>query len=84
MASIKFGIKTKTVIRLIAIPFARARPRSDPMPNRIKINAKNPITVVSPLARMEFVDLHNASIIASLGSDISRLHSSNLCIKNTE
>ena len=51
-------MKINTLIRLIAIPFANASPRSGPMPKCIKINARKPITVVSPLDKMEDSDYY--------------------------
>ena len=77
VARIKTGIKTNTVIRLMATPFASARPKSGPIWNCMNTRAKKPITVVSPLERMELVDLHRASTMASLGVAVSVRHSSN-------
>lgn len=44
-ASMNTGMKTKTVIRLMTTPLARASPRSEPILNRIRQRARNPITV---------------------------------------
>ena len=45
------GVKRKTVIRLMQIPLARARPRSGPMPKRITDNARKPIITVTALEK---------------------------------
>ncbi len=78
------GMKRNTVRRLMATPFASAKPRSGPILKRIRQSAKNPITVVSPLERMELVEEQSASIMASLESEISRLHSEKRCMRKTE
>ena len=77
-AIISAGININTTIRLIATPFASARPRSIPIPNLMNNNAKKPITVVRPLEEIDEVDLHNASTMAPFLSGLSLRHSSYL------
>ena len=57
---ISAGMKVNTVIRLSATPFASARPRSGPIRNCIRHSARKPMTVVSPLDRMDVVDIVSA------------------------
>ena len=77
-------MNTNTTIRLIAIPFASARPRSGPIRNRIRQRARKPITVVRPLEKIEPVELHKAFTIASWGSPSCLRYSSKLWIRKTE
>ncbi len=48
-------MKKTTVSKLNTIPFARTRPRSNPMENFIVTRAKKPTTVVRLLAKMELI-----------------------------
>ena len=49
------GMKKTTVSKLNTIPFARTRPKSNPMENFIVTRAKKPTTVVRLLAKMELI-----------------------------
>ncbi len=84
VASTKHGMKVNTVTRLMAMPFASARPRSGPMRYCMSTSARKPMTVVRPLARIDEVEAHRASTMAVLASGASRRHSSKRCSRNTE
>ena len=74
----------KTVTILMAMPLARAMPRSGPSPKRMNTSARKPMTVVSPLDIMLMVDLHSASTMASRGSDSSSSRSEKRWMRKTE
>ena len=78
------GINVKTATMLIATPFASASPRSKPILNCIRHSARKPMTVVSPLERIDDEDIVSARTIASFWSGSVCLHSAKRCRRNTE
>ena len=78
------GENRNTVIRLTATPLPSTSPISGPIWNRIRHRARKPMTVVSPLERMDMVDLHRADTMASWGLAESRRHSSKRCRRKME
>ena len=69
------GVKRKTVIRLMQIPLARARPRSGPMPKRMTDSARKPIITVTALEKTAVPARLKAAFMSSAGLPYFPRHS---------